>query len=329
MQRFLLFFLIFWFFLEVLEAQSSGSTLALPPRLKDLEERLEAKEKSAFTKALPWVRLFQEAQRQGREQKKIIFAYFTRSYIECKACQKVEASVLQSPEFLLYAQGVIPYLHITSNLPLKPDGKLFQEKGCKGYPTFLWMDAQGEVLALFEGDLSVEALNSTHAFAEETEQFKKAYEQNPQEERAMKAYFLRKLSLNPSLEMLQKMEEWWKADQLTLEQVALLKSHKAYQEINERLQLLQKELRKGNKLPTQEDLFLALAPPFYALYQQGLVPLGDNNTVNNFWLYTAQYAARQKDEETLKKAYSILKEKVGQEPALQEILKNLEAQLPQ
>ncbi|MHC4972125.1 MAG: hypothetical protein ACYTG3_07320 [Planctomycetota bacterium] len=47
---------------------------------QSLEERLEAKLKKPFLKNAAWVHDFAEAKGKAKEQGKVIFAYFTRSY---------------------------------------------------------------------------------------------------------------------------------------------------------------------------------------------------------------------------------------------------------
>ena len=58
--------------------------LALLPaaaaRAQSLEERLEEKLKKPFVANAAWVVDFGEAKKQAREGRKVIFAYFTRSF---------------------------------------------------------------------------------------------------------------------------------------------------------------------------------------------------------------------------------------------------------
>ncbi len=45
-----------------------------------VEEKLEAKLKEPFVANAPWILDYADALRQAKAEKKIIFAYFTRSY---------------------------------------------------------------------------------------------------------------------------------------------------------------------------------------------------------------------------------------------------------
>jgi len=59
--------------LALLLAATAGSA-------QSLEEKLEAKLKEPFVANAPWVLDYQEALAKAKQEKKLVFAYFTRSY---------------------------------------------------------------------------------------------------------------------------------------------------------------------------------------------------------------------------------------------------------
>jgi hypothetical protein len=54
--------------------------MAASSSAQTMEERLEAKLKEPFAANVPWVLDYAEAMKKAKDEKKVIFAYFTRSY---------------------------------------------------------------------------------------------------------------------------------------------------------------------------------------------------------------------------------------------------------
>ena len=100
----------------------------------------------------PWVTKngftadFDKALETAVRTKKPVFAYFTLSYTDDPACQKVESGVLSTPEFKKFGESVVLFTHIESGLQGKYAG-LLREKGGIGVPYFLVLDDQGNVTA--------------------------------------------------------------------------------------------------------------------------------------------------------------------------------------
>jgi hypothetical protein len=58
----------------------AASSSAQAPEGETLEQKLEAKLKEPFVSNANWVLDYAEAMKRAKEENKVIFAYFTRSY---------------------------------------------------------------------------------------------------------------------------------------------------------------------------------------------------------------------------------------------------------
>ena len=59
------------------------------------------------------------------------------------------------------------FLHVTTHIKDRKNEKLFGEKGGQGFPTFMFLDAKGGVLAMQPGALDVERMTGLHTKAKE------------------------------------------------------------------------------------------------------------------------------------------------------------------
>jgi hypothetical protein len=64
----------------LLAVAASGPAGAQEEKAETLEQKLEAKLKEPFVSNAPWVLDLAEATKKAKEEKKLVFAYFTRSY---------------------------------------------------------------------------------------------------------------------------------------------------------------------------------------------------------------------------------------------------------
>ncbi len=58
----------------------------------------------------------------------------------------MESRELSSDEFAAFAKDYVLFCHITTRIEGEKHGKLLSEKGGTGFPTFLFLDADGEIL---------------------------------------------------------------------------------------------------------------------------------------------------------------------------------------
>ena len=75
----------------------------------------------------------------------------------------MESGSLSSTEFAAYAsKDVVPYLHVTTKIPGNTTDGIFREYGGTGFPTLLFLDADGNKLAKVAGaDRNVEGFRKT------------------------------------------------------------------------------------------------------------------------------------------------------------------------
>jgi hypothetical protein len=62
--------------------------------------------------------------------------------------------VLSTDEFAAFGKGVVLFLHVTTRIPDEKDDTLLVQKGGTGFPYLAWLDADGDVMLVHEGDRS-------------------------------------------------------------------------------------------------------------------------------------------------------------------------------
>jgi hypothetical protein len=136
---------------------------------KELVALRQKKLQSEFLTKVPWLLDFDRAQAKAQQDKKLIFAYFTRSYAPCPFCTAVETGELVDAKFVEFAQGVVPFCHITSQVDGEKYPDLLQQRGGSAYPYFAVLDAHGNLLAPLQGNPTVagfgRALEAARAMA--------------------------------------------------------------------------------------------------------------------------------------------------------------------
>jgi len=79
----------------------------------------------------------------------------------------VEGGPLLTEEFKEFTKGVVPFLHITTHIEGRKDEDLFGTLGGRGFPTFFFLDAKGDVVAQHDGPRSAEGFAATKEKAQE------------------------------------------------------------------------------------------------------------------------------------------------------------------
>lgn len=70
----------------------------------------------------------------------------------------VEGGALNSADFKTFSSNHVAFLHVTTRIPDRANDKLFSELGGTGFPTFMVLSPEGDVLASQAGALPVEAM---------------------------------------------------------------------------------------------------------------------------------------------------------------------------
>ncbi len=94
-----------------------------------------------------WLFDYDAAQKEAKRRGQPIFAYFTRSYAPCPPCAALEQGALSQPEFAEFAQQVVLFCHVTSQVDGDAHQDLLAQKGGRAFPYLVFLDADGAVAA--------------------------------------------------------------------------------------------------------------------------------------------------------------------------------------
>jgi hypothetical protein len=143
-------------------AAGLGLLGVLPAQSQEkLAELRDAKLASEWLEKADWITDYDKARAAAKESGKPIFTYFTRSYAHCPPCAALEKSALMRPEFAEFGKQVVLFCHVTSHVEGDPYQNLLSEKGGSGFPYLVFMDANGDVIAVHDGERDVEGLTAT------------------------------------------------------------------------------------------------------------------------------------------------------------------------
>jgi hypothetical protein len=79
----------------------------------------------------------------------------------------VENSLFSEEKFPDWAKDYVLFCHVTTRIPGMKNDDLLGKKGGQGFPHFVYMDADGDVLATHEDDRTMDAMTATAAKAKE------------------------------------------------------------------------------------------------------------------------------------------------------------------
>lgn len=113
----------------------------------DLEKKLEKKLKKDFVTKVDWMTDFNKAKEKAEKEKKVIFAYFTRSYSPCPPCIRLESGPFLTDEFVEFAKDKVMYLSIASQVPGREYDNMLGAYGFRGFPSIAVLSAGGANLS--------------------------------------------------------------------------------------------------------------------------------------------------------------------------------------
>lgn len=125
-------------------------TLALPVSAQTserLEQSYQEKVQGDFVQKVKWERSFDAALARAKKEKKLVWAYFTRSYAPCPPCSALESGPLLSEWWVKISTEFVPYLNINAKLDDKPDQKVPKALNVVSYPFCVFVDVDGIILA--------------------------------------------------------------------------------------------------------------------------------------------------------------------------------------
>ena len=226
----------------------------------------------------------------------------------------MEGGSLSSDEFPAFSEKVVPFLHITTRIEGHPYDDLLTEKGGTGFPTLMYMDADGAKLGEPEGrDVS----DFDAGLAKAADLQKQLTDLRARvakgDEKAKVGLFLVEFELGMiSFEDAKAKAKTLK--DLTPEQKKKLKQMLVNGEVN--------ELLAGIR---SEETMLEAAAKMKAMLEEGKIPTGD--AADNFWSILMEWASRNEDIPVFEKALAALKKKYADNERAKPFFEMQEAKL--
>lgn len=229
----------------------------------------------------------------------------------------MENGPFSTPEFDAFARGVVLFTHITSRIPGEKYGDLLSQKGGRGFPHLVIMDAEGDVLATHEGPRTVEGFQATAKAAQHYLDLKGLASPTPaqQVELLLAELQLGKVGLEAARQRKEGLEG------LTPEQSTQIDQALTDLEIRDVLEKAQPSSQEeANRLKAE------LGARFQAMFKEGRRPAGDQAT-QAFYGLILDHAEQEKDAATFAEALGILRERYGKQPGTERFFKAQEERL--
>jgi hypothetical protein len=204
---------------------------------------------------------------------------------------------------------VVLYLHNTSRVDDEPLPNLLQEKGGRGFPYLVMLDADGEVIAPHNGARSVEAFKKTAAASSAFGDLKMRYESG--DKKATLGYLLAALDLG-AVSVADAKKIYAEVDEKDLDQAKR-------DEIKAKLWAV--EYREILMTVRALDDAIAAGKNFKSMLDAGFKPDGEQHP--NVWAMISYYATEEKNAELLAKAIEEFEETAASERFKQANLKRM------
>jgi hypothetical protein len=306
------FFFFVFFFLSVDRSQA-----------QNLEEMYKRKLEGKFLKDAPWILDLGEAKRKALESGKPILAYFARSDAPCPPCLRLENEIFEQKPFITFANSLILYIHINSGIATHQDQTLLQDLGGQSIPSFMYLEATGQVLRKFS-TFRFDDILKNYEPVERYLKVKKIYLQKPEDKENRKAYFLVAFELIPEdITVMDGVEALFKENLIPEAEAVALKQKLTEYKIKRVLNELRPQIAKMKVGGAKEEI-AKLGKPFYDLFKSGYIPqIHMGQTCIQYWQYGINYGLQKKDKKFCEMGYNALKSLYGNHPQYQQYLNNL------
>jgi hypothetical protein len=224
----------------------------------------------------------------------------------------LEGGLLTTPEFTTFTEKVIPYLHVTTRIEGRANEGLLGEKGGTGFPTLMFLDAEGEILGKPSGR-SVEAFDKTLGALMAISDLEKriaAGEKNLKDD-----LFMAQLAMGQYKTAAEIEEKAKSFKKLTKEQKATI----AKAVVGKKVEAAMNSMERG------PDAQIKVGKKFKAIYDGGIYPEGDME--GPFWGFLMEYAESEKDGKTMEVALNHVKRIFGKEEWAKGLIEEKEAAL--
>ncbi|MCP4093367.1 MAG: hypothetical protein GY747_07950 [Planctomycetes bacterium] len=224
----------------------------------------------------------------------------------------MEGGLLTTPEFSTFSEKVVPFLHVTTRIEGRANEKLLSEKGGRGFPTLMFLDAEGEILGE-PGGRDVASFDKTLGALTAIKDLEKriaAGEKNLKDD-----LFMAQLAMGQFKTVAEIEEKAKSFKKLTKEQKATIAKAVVGKKVEEAM----------NNMERGPEGQAKLGKKFKAIYEEGIFPEGDME--GPFWGFLMEYAETERDAKTMKVALDHVKRIFGKEEWAKGLIEEKEASL--
>ena len=224
----------------------------------------------------------------------------------------MEGGLLSTPEFASFTEKVVPFLHVTTRIDDRANDGMLSEKGGTGFPTLMFLDAEGEILGK-PGGRDVASFDKTLSNLTALKDLNKriaAGEKNLGDD-----LFMVQLAMGEYKTVAEIEEKAKTFKKLTKEQKLTI----AKAIVGKKVEAAMNSMERG---PEGQ---IKVGKKFKAIYDEGLFPEGDME--GPFWGFLMEYAESEKDGKTMEVALNHVKRIFGKEDWAKGLIEEKEAAL--
>jgi hypothetical protein len=212
-----------------------------------------------------------------------------------------------------FSQDYVLFCHITTRIQGEKEANLLQQKGGQGVPHIVFLDAEGEVIAVHEGDRTAESFSETGLKARAFLTLKAKADKG---DTSIKVeYFIARLDLG-RIKGAEAEKELRELGTLTPEQQAKVDATLLEAVIQEEIEHLQ-----------DKDGQIAAGRKFNEMRKAGKILPATSKGFGSYWDTIMAYAESEKDVTLFEEALRTLKEKYAHHPQAMDHLKDCEKRL--
>lgn len=221
----------------------------------------------------------------------------------------MEGGPLSTEEFAEFGNEVVLFCHITTRVDGDKDQDLLRKMGGRGFPTLMWLDAEGEQLAM-QGDRTVDGFRKTGEALIALQKLEKADRTEEQEVE----YFLARIALG-------------QMDFAAAQEAA--KKLKAKDELAAQIDaaLLNLEIEEKIKSVRDRDAAAAAGKDFAEMAKAGRVPTAKGVTTAQFWMMVSEHAYDESDTKLFEQCITKVKEALGDNKRYARVFQTLDQRL--
>ncbi|MBI3272083.1 MAG: hypothetical protein HYZ53_24020 [Planctomycetes bacterium] len=208
--------------------------------------------------------------------------------------------------FAKFAESVVLFCHITSQVKGEPYPDLLHEKGGTGFPYLVFMDAEGNVLSKHNGPRTVAGFEAGLQRVQSLLDARKKAESGDKGAKIEVALLEGELGRIGADDAQARVKE---LGPLSKEQQARLDALLTNGEVSKALEGVQRDRAKA----------LAAGEKFAAMKKAGRMPT-DERLLRPFWMALLDYAESKRDVALFEEAFTVLKGMLGENPMAKKVI---------